>query len=126
MGSITVRFVWLGMVAVLLLLSGCGDKNDPVSSDGGGNGNAPDTVTYTGDLKAVLDAQCISCHASNKQGAARNGAPVGVNWDTYDAAVASAARGNIRVQAGTMPPTGGIPQDQRDLFQKWLDQGLLE
>jgi len=126
MGSYMIVLSRLGLVAAALFVIGCSDKDDPVSSTGGNGGNPQDTVTYTADIKTVLDSRCISCHASSLQGAARNGAPAGVNFDTYNAAVASGNRANVRIQAGTMPPAGGIPQSERDLFQQWIDQGLLE
>jgi len=122
-----IKFAILFIFIVIAMVSGCGDKDDPVSSDAGDNGSNPqDTITYTANTKAILDSKCISCHASSLQGSARNGAPSGGDFDTYTSATANSTRGNVRVQAGTMPPSGGIPQSERDIFQQWLDQGLLE
>ena len=127
MSLLSTRMAMLGLVATLLLAGGCSDKDDPVSSlsDNTGNSSA-DSITYLIDTKAVFDARCTSCHATSRTGGVRNGAPVGVNFDTYTVAAANAVRGNTRVQAGTMPPTGTLPQNERELIQLWLDQGLLE
>jgi mono/diheme cytochrome c family protein len=91
-----------------------------------------DAVRYTTDmLPQVFTPACNSCHASSLSGGARNGAPSSVNWDTYAAASVGNQpnRGNIRSQAGTMPPAGSglsLSQAQKDLFQQWIDAGWPE
>jgi uncharacterized membrane protein len=107
----------------LFIFAGCGSKNDPVGSGNGGNGSG-ENITYTSQIQALLEANCTSCHSSMLSGNARNGAPPNVNHDTYEAAVAAAPRANIRIQAGTMPPGGGLSQADRDLYQHWVDEGL--
>lgn len=121
------RLVMSGLLATLLVVGGCSDKDDPVSPvEEEVGGSLPDTVTYLTNMKSLFDSRCTSCHATTRSGSARNGAPAGVNFDTYTLARTNAVRGNTRVQAGTMPPTGSLPQSERARFQKWLDQGLLE
>ena len=114
------------MHAVIMALAvvHCGDKMDPIQGpvDTGGIG----MTTYTTDIQPILSQNCIRCHSSGNSGTARNGAPSGVNFDTYALAVASSQRANVRIQAGSMPPGGGIPQSQRNLFQAWLGSGLLQ
>jgi len=107
---------------LFMIAFNCGDKADPFRSvdDPGFK------VTYTDQIKVILDNNCVLCHDSEKQGAERNGAPLDVNLDTYENAVAVAERANIQIQAGTMPPTGGLPTELRALFQQWIDQGLEE
>jgi hypothetical protein len=51
---------------------------------------------------------------------------VGINFNTYADAVSNASLASARVQAGIMPPTGGLPQSERDIIRQWLEQGLLE
>jgi len=104
-------------------LSGCGDKADPVRSPDGSDGSQSDSITYTLGIKEILDQHCIRCHSHIKTGAERNGAPPEVNFDTYESAVKSAQRANARIQAGTMPPDGGIAEEQHALFQKWIGKG---
>lgn len=118
------RVTIVAVITFVSLLLSCGTKNDPVESlpqDG-----LPDTVTYTQHIRPLLETNCTGCHASTLQGANRNGAPTGVDFDTYANAAQSAERGNVRIQAGSMPPTGGIDSYDRALFQKWIDQELLE
>jgi len=126
MKTIIVRLAVFGVFAFSLWL-GCSEKDDPVSSSSTNNSDTTQNkVTYTNSMKAVFDARCIQCHSTERQGPDRNGAPADVNFNTYEVAAANANRAIVRVQAGTMPPTGGRPQSERDLFQKWIDQGLLE
>ena len=112
-----------GILTFLIIVAfGCGDKADPIRAV-----DDPGTIiTYTNQIKAILDNNCIRCHDSDKQGAERNGAPLDVNLDTYENAVAVAERANTQIQAGNMPPAGGLPNDLRDLFQQWVNQGLEE
>lgn len=118
----------LFLLAVLpVLSSACGDKIDPMTvAPPPGNGNGNEVVSYVTDVKAILDSYCIFCHSSGKQGADRLGAPLNVNLNTYEGAVASSAAANSRIQNGTMPPIGARPSAaERALFQQWIDQGML-
>jgi mono/diheme cytochrome c family protein len=89
------------------------------------------TATHYTDVKAQLfSTNCMGCHSSTLTGGARNGAPTDVNWDTFAAATGwrtnnkqVSKRGNVRVQAGTMPPGGGLSAAQQQLMQKWIDSG---
>lgn len=105
---------------------GCEDKLDPVDAGGNQSDGLPDLVTYTEHVKSLLDMHCSICHSTQLTGADRFGAPPGVNTDTYTEAVASGQRSNIRIQAGTMPPAGALGLYDRQLFQKWIDQGMQE
>ncbi len=109
-------------LACLALCLACGDKVDPLGEPGD---DLPDVVTFTIHIKPLLDTRCVQCHASFRQGPDRNGAPPGVDYDTYALAVASAQRGNARIQDGTMPP-GGLPTYERRLFAKWVSLGMPE
>jgi uncharacterized membrane protein len=106
-----------------LVASGCGEEQDP----GGDDDVVVDAgVTYTEHIKPILDGACISCHASYLAGADRNGAPEGVDFDTFEAASASGSAANTRIQAGTMPPSGALTSEQQAVFQKWVDEGFPE
>jgi len=116
-----VRLV--GLVALAgLLVGGCGEKQDPI----GPGADIEGEVTYGEHIMPILDANCISCHAADKQGAARNGAPVGVDCDSYEDAAASADRANAQIQSGAMPVGGELSDLERSLFQAWVDQGTPE
>lgn len=83
-------------------------------------------VSYEIDIKPILDGQCTSCHSAETSGAGRNGAPVGVDLDTYLGAKASAVESNEEIAAGSMPPFAPLPASEKEAFQNWIDDGLIE
>ncbi|MCE5270979.1 T9SS type A sorting domain-containing protein [bacterium] len=99
----------------LCLLMGLGV---PLQAQITGNG-------YALMMREVFSFSCLNCHDSAKPINSRNGAPAGVNFDTYTLAYVSATRANTRVQAGTMPPlTGGLDAARKAVFQTWVDAGV--
>ena len=106
----------------LLAVVFCGEKMDPILGpvDAAGAG----AVTYTVDIQPILVQNCTSCHSTELSGNGRNGAPSGINFNAYEMTIASAQQANARIQAGSMPPNGGIPLNQRNLFQSWIESGL--
>jgi hypothetical protein len=62
---------------------------------------------------------CTGCHSSQLEGAARNGAPVGLDYDVYASAMEHAEHGVEEVNEGAMPPGGGElnEADKQDFFR---------
>lgn len=118
--------VYLGaaLVAAAICAAACENKQDPFAE--GGQQQLPDSVSYGQHVQPLLEAHCTDCHASYRQGADRNGAPVVLNLDTYADAVTWSEYANEQIQAGTMPPSGGLSDYQRALFQRWVEQGTPE
>ncbi len=91
-------------------------------------------ITYTNNIKAILDANCISCHATSKRDDDRNGAPSKINLDTYEAATEKnsssgldvAASANAAIKSGQMPPGGALSATVKQLFQDWISEGTPE
>ena len=87
----------------------------------------PNLVTYTDDVKNIIDNNCISCHKSP----AVNGASISLLTYTN---VKSAIQNNNLISKinGTGPgglmPLGGpkLPQNLIDLIAKWESDGFLE
>jgi uncharacterized membrane protein len=65
--------------------------------------------------------KCTSCHSSALMGAARNMAPVGTNFDTFEAAKAKAGAAASRVNLGQMPPAGATQPtpDEKAALLAW-------
>ncbi|MEQ1501377.1 MAG: c-type cytochrome [Myxococcota bacterium] len=62
---------------------------------------------------------CDACHAATATD--RHGAPASVTFDTEAEAEAFADRIAARVDAGDMPPGGGVSDDDLDALAAWLD-----
>ena len=117
------------LAAFSLLLPGCG------SDDGEGAGDPhtseidceKETVPTYSEVRA-FDV-CTNCHASDKQGVQRNGAPPSLNFDSYEGAADAAPRMVEQVSMGSMPPaTSGFSlteAEEHELFV-WAECGTPE
>ena len=76
--------------------------------------------TYDAWTKGFLKSKCQGCHAETAPD--RFGAPEGIHFDTYDATVEriELIRSSI-LERETMPPAGGVTDDEKLLLQWWLD-----
>ncbi|NCG21493.1 MAG: hypothetical protein GWP91_20975 [Rhodobacterales bacterium] len=73
----------------------------------------------------ILLQWCVGCHTSHLAGPDRSGAPEGIDFDTYTGAVSHAAAID-RVAGGddwTMPPSGGVTDEERGLLRQWVACG---
>ena len=71
---------------------------------------------------SVFSAVCTTCHSSTKTGAARNAAPVGLDFDTFAAAQPHATKAVSEVFNGAMPPNGAsaqLTETQRTELYAW-------
>src|SRR5262249_34247146 len=73
--------------------SGSGSASGSGSGAASGSGSSARPATYTQDIKPLIDANCMTCHAAGKQ------AP---DLSTFAAAQAAGAKAVMRVVAGTM------------------------
>ena len=81
------------------------------------------TITYTGDVKAIIDNNCLTCHGAVNPNA-------GLSLVTYQQVRNSAENGNLiaRMNDAVNPmPQGGLLSAQtRAVIDKWKDDGFLE
>lgn len=85
-----------------------------------------DTVTYNGNAKAIIDANCISCHADGGSASFR---PLTTYAEVKDAVQNAGLLNRIQLQNGEdgiMPQTGRMPQGNIDIILQWDADGLLE
>ncbi len=99
-------------------------------------------VTYTTDIKPILDASCVKCHSGDK-------AKAGLHLDTLEGTLKGGKGGKDKIlksgdsansqivkmvahvgdQDGWMPPAknkaniGPLTADQVGLIRAWIDQG---
>lgn len=109
------------------LFMSCDKKVAKLASQPAASSTGPspcDTVTYTQDIKAIIDLNCgtaTGCHTAS--GAQFNG---GVSLETYADVVSKADRIKVRaVDEGTMPqaPQPPLNQAQKDLIVCWVGNG---
>lgn len=116
----------VGVALFIVLAAGCGDKDEPSALSGDATAAMCGEAAWSAGVQPLVSNNCTGCHATTLTGAARSGAPASVNFDSYAEAVANAERGNARLGAGTMPPSGGLADADRALFQSWLTAGTPE
>ncbi|HEU4436105.1 MAG TPA: hypothetical protein VFR89_01480, partial [candidate division Zixibacteria bacterium] len=79
-------------------------------------------LTYANHTKAIFDTKCTPCHFPNSPPPNPAMCPP-YCWDNYATIFQFRERIRIRVTAGTMPPTGGLPQGMRDTINAWVLRG---
>ena len=83
----------------------------------------PDTkITYDANIKNILNNNCTNCHGSPTS----NGAPTSYTTYTQVKNDINKIISRINNASSPMPQAGLMPQANRDLIQKWKDDGLLE
>jgi hypothetical protein len=123
MTSPDTKIIFVICLCSFMIIAACGDKQDPVHVF---DGDGSEVVTYSSDIKPLLENNCLRCHSVSVSGSDRNGAPVDINFDTYDDIYSHADIANQRIQSGTMPPTGSLSDQEKALFQQWIADGKLE
>jgi len=104
-------------------IDGSTDVGTDLGTDPGTDpGIGPDVAaapTYTAEVKALLDGNCIGCHSTASPSH-------GIALDTYATAKANASSANSAIQAGYMPTGGPLSTAQKALFQAWVTAGEPE
>lgn len=72
------------------------------------------------EVEPVFRTWCTSCHSSELEGDLRYGAPPGVDLDTLAGVRRSQAGVRAMLEAGAMPPAGGLEDADRDTLLAWL------
>lgn len=118
----------LGPLSVLLGALACND--DPAVGGAGAAGDTdeaapvcPDTLVWETAGQPVMTTYCAPCHSAELAVGDRSGAPENVNMDTLDGARSWAEPSILRIEAGEMPPTGGVTPGELERFQQWVDCG---
>lgn len=100
----------------------CGSDDGEKAGGGGVCDGAPsfDEVTAFSEV-------CTSCHDSSLPYEARNGAPLGYDFDHYETARSEAEEIGEAVAAGYMPPPGyPLSEAQKAAVLQWVECGAPE
>lgn len=110
-----------GAPADARIINGCPSLVDPQWQPG----DPIDADTWDSYAQGFFAMWCTRCHSVQNIGSARNGAPVGYNWD--DPSSVSAHIAEIRQQVGVtnfMPFNPPDPScDERQRIVRWIDSG---
>ncbi len=107
---------------ILLLLACAGTPDDTA-----GACDRDPPLTWANFGQGWMDKHCTGCHSSLLRADQRNGAPVQVDLDTWEDAVAWGPRIAARSlgKEATMPPGGGPSEEERRLLAEWLECAVL-
>jgi hypothetical protein len=120
--------------ARLLTLGACLAGCDSLPLLGGGDDTAGGACARTPPLDwdnfgdGIVTKHCTGCHSSLLPADLREGAPLGVDFDTYEGVLQYRDRIVIRAVSadGGMPPGGGPSEEERALLGEWLDCGVAD
>jgi hypothetical protein len=109
-----ILLITFSLPAFLFIIPACGDKQDP--GIGAPTCDTPEVFALSGQVSYCNQVEqiygnCTRCHKS---------------YGTYDKAKSNADRANSKIQAGSMPPSGELPQDQKYQFKAWICEGMPE
>ncbi|MDQ0592751.1 mono/diheme cytochrome c family protein [Chryseobacterium ginsenosidimutans] len=112
---------YMYIISSAIVLVACESRTYEEISD---NTPVPEQVTYTKDVKPIIDANCISCHAP---GGAASFQP----WTSYDQVKNNIDKIIDRIGRPTgdpqkMPQGGSLSPSQINIFTKWKADGLTE
>ncbi|WP_274475732.1 hypothetical protein [Mangrovimonas aestuarii] len=117
------HFILVSVISITFMLNCSSNSESDLIEDN----NTPELVTYNGDIKTIIDNNCIVCHSNPPQ----NGAPMPLT--TYaNVKEAVLNRDLIDRISSTDPaylmPLGGqrLPQNLIDTVIQWEEDGLLE
>ena len=127
----------IGLIILLAVFTGCSDSDTYQDIETPPNtGNPPDTgnpgtdpstaITYTKNIKSIIDANCVSCHKSSGSASFR---PLTTYAEVKAAVENAQLLDRIQLQngqQGIMPQGGRMSQTNIDLIIKWNTDGLKE
>ncbi len=113
-------------VCLTISINSC-SKSSPASNNTGTGGTGGSScnlsVSFSTNIKRILDANCTACHAPGSGNASALGK---WNYDgTYSSAFSNRSNISLQVVNGTMPQTGGLPTSVRDSVKCWVDKGAI-
>jgi uncharacterized membrane protein len=117
-------------IILLASLASCSDSDTYQDIETPPTTGTPDPepaakISYTKNVKSIIDTKCISCHQTGKSAAFR---PL-TTYAEVKAAVENAGLLNrIQLQngeQGIMPQGGRMSQTNIDLIKKWNTDGLI-
>ncbi|RUT67897.1 cytochrome c [Flavobacterium cupreum] len=122
----------IAFTILLAALTSCSDSDTvqdiqtPPETGTPGTDPTVTTISYTKNVKSIIDANCISCHQSGRSAAFR---PLTTYAEVKTAVENANLLNRIQLQngqQGLMPQGGRMSQTNIDLIVKWNTDGLKE
>jgi hypothetical protein len=109
MKNIISLSVFTGLIIVLI--AGCSNDDEPKE------------ITYNSTISEIMTTRCVGCHSGNS--------PSGnLSLTTYSEvktiAETDTLMSRLNDSNNPMPPTGLLPQDDRNTIQTWIDNCFQE
>ena len=121
-----MRLLRVELIAVIAWASaGCDDHLVGHDLDAAAPCDREPPLTYENFGEPWLDQHCNGCHSSLLYQHQRTKAPLGVDFDTWQGVLDHAGRIDVRVSDGTMPPAAGPTEEERRLFDEWMQCEVL-
>ena len=114
-------------LAVLLWAGlGCDDHLIGPQTVGNVDCSREPPLTWENFGEGSLGLHCNGCHSSLLRPDQRNGAPVDIDFDTWQGTLDWARRIHIRtIVEESMPPGGGPSPAEREMIEEWLQCEVL-
>lgn len=115
------------LLVVILAVSvlGCGDKAEDSAAVAAVDCDRSPPLAWDNFGKGLMDKHCNGCHSVLVPESQRQGAPTGVDFNTYADVIEWRERIRARattaeLEAPTMPPGGGPGAEELALLEEWL------
>lgn len=86
-----------------------------------GPGTLNEAEPCAADGPSLIAERCLGCHSAAVVGAARGGAPEGINYDDEAGIAQNAAGIREQVEAGAMPPKRPLAACDVETLEAYLD-----
>lgn len=109
----------LTLLVLSIILFSCEyhvEEESVIGDEGGEIESCDSTISFTTNIKSIIDTNCIECHGGNRFPDLR----------TYQGIKNSAETVRTQIVNRTMPQGGSLTDDQIELIRCWIDNGALD
>jgi uncharacterized membrane protein len=99
-------------------LSACLSNVDEVEEIDPGNADPCADITFSMNVKPIIDNNCVSCHSTSGQASF-------LNLETYNAVAANATKVKSEVVSKDMPIGGTLTNEEISAISCWVDAGAV-
>lgn len=129
-----LRLILFSGFILILFLQSCNKDNGPYLTGEEVIISETDTIYYAADIQPIFNLNCISCHDETHskldlQSSVSYDQLLNSGFSASYVDTANAEQSNIYLhligQLSIMPPSGGLPNSDKDLVLFWIKQGAI-